>query len=285
MVKWLSIVAASALAACGAEQAPAPAEAEAAPRLERVWSLDGLAAPESAALSADGAFLYVTNVNGEGEVRDGNGFISRVGTDGRMIAREWATGFDAPKGVARAGDALYVADIDRVVIVDAATGAVRARIAAPGARFLNDIAIAPDGAILVSDSDTARIYALRGARIEAWLEDPLLTSVNGLLPEPARLIVSTMEGRLLAVDYATRTISVLAEGLGNADGIAALGGGGYLVSEWPGRMYVVHADGAHETILDTRAQNAFMNDFLLVGDMLYAPNWQPGSLTAYRVRR
>jgi ribosomal protein L44E len=36
--------------------------------------------PESAALSADRTFLYVTNVNGEGAAKDGNGFVARVGS-------------------------------------------------------------------------------------------------------------------------------------------------------------------------------------------------------------
>ena len=48
-----------------------------------MWRAQGLANPESAALSADRNFLYVTNVNGDGAAKDGNGFIARVGLDGR----------------------------------------------------------------------------------------------------------------------------------------------------------------------------------------------------------
>ena len=35
-----------------------------------VWVLDGLAEPESVALAADGRTLYVSNVGGEGDVKD-----------------------------------------------------------------------------------------------------------------------------------------------------------------------------------------------------------------------
>jgi hypothetical protein len=95
-----------------------------------------------------------------------------------------------------------------------------------------------------------------------------------------------MEGRLLAVDYDSRAVTVLAEGLGNADGVAPLGEGRYLVSKWPGLMHVVNtADGSHETIMDTRSENRFLNDFLLVADTLYQPHWEPSELTAYRVVR
>jgi glucose/arabinose dehydrogenase len=274
MGKWL-LFCAACLFASGADAA--------APRLELAWRLSGLANPESAALSADGRFLYVTNVNGEGDAKDGNGFISRVSTDGRLLQREFARGLDGPKGIALKGDALYVADIDRLVIVDAASGAIRGRLPAPGAKFLNDLAIAPDGGVLIADSATQRIYVSRGEGIEVWLEDDLLASINGLLPEPERLVVTTMAGRLLAVDYETRAVTVLAEGLGDADGVAALGGGRYLVSEWPGLMHVVSPDGSYETIIDSREEKRFLNDFLLVGDTLYQPHWEPGEISAYRV--
>jgi DNA-binding beta-propeller fold protein YncE len=284
MLKRLSMAAALALAAC-AQQTPPPASA-AAPRLEQVWRLAGLANPESVALSADGAFLYVTNVNGEGEAQDGNGFISRVSLNGDMLQREFATGLDAPKGVMVGGDALYVADVDELVVLDAATGAIRRRVPAPGAGFLNDLAFAPDGQVLMADSATQRIYGVRSDAAEVWLEHELLDSVNGLLPEPDRLVVTTMAGRLLAVDYESRAVTVLAEGLGNADGVASLGDESYLVSEWPGLVHVVNtADGSHETIMDTRAQERLLNDFLLVGDILYQPHWEPSELSAYRVIR
>lgn len=283
MVKWLPLFALAIVSSCGAPQAPSNDAPKAPPRLEQVWRLGGLANPESVHLSRDGLFLYVSNVGGEGDAHDGNGFISRVSTDGAMLQRDWASGLDAPKGLALAGDDLVVTDIDRIVLISTETGQVTQRIAAPGAQFLNDAAIMPDGTIIAADSGGQRIYAVRDGAAEVWLEHDLLDSINGFLPEPSRLVVTTMAGRLLAIDYESREITVLAEGLGNADGVASIGGGRYLVSEWPGQMYVVNADGTHAAILDTRAENRFMNDFLLVGDTLYQPHWEPSELSAYRL--
>ena len=148
--------------ACGQTPAPAAApELAATVGLDPMWRAQGLANPESVALSADRTFLYVTNVNGDGDAKDGNGFIARVGLDGQVLEREWARGLDAPKGLMLRGESLYVADIDAMVEIDAASGAVTRRVAAPGARFLNDIAFAPDGRVLVADSQNARIYAIR----------------------------------------------------------------------------------------------------------------------------
>jgi hypothetical protein len=252
-------------------------------RLTPAWTTPGLANPESALLAASGDFLYVSNVAGEGEARDGNGFIARLALDGTVLEREWARGLDAPKGLARRGDTLYVADVAQLVAIDAATGAVRARHPLPGAVFLNDVALAPGGAVLVSDSGSARIFAVDGNAASVWLADPRLDAINGLLAEPDRLVVTTMAGKLLAVDWHTHAITVLADGLGNADGVVALDGGRYLVGEWPGRLFVVAPDGSSTTLLDTRAQKTYLNDFLIVGGRLVVPNWEPGSVTAYDI--
>ena len=41
----------------------------------------------------------------------------------------------------------------------------------------------------------------------------------------------------------------------------------------------------HRTLMDSRAEKIYLNDFLLVDDVLYQPNWEPGTMTAYRVIR
>jgi DNA-binding beta-propeller fold protein YncE len=268
------------LAAC----APSPsAEDVPPPHLELSWRLEGLANPESVALSEDGTFLYVGNVNGEADAKDGNGFIARVSLDGTLLEREWVRGLDAPKGLALASGRLYAADIDQLVVIDADSGAIVDRIPISGAIFLNDIAVARNGAVLIADSGAGRIYAVEDGPTSVWLEHAMLDSVNGLLAEPTRLIVTTMAGRLLAIDYRTKAITTLAEGLGDADGVAALPVGRYLVSQWPGVMHVVNGDGTNVVLFDTRDDTLYLNDFLLVNDTLYQPHWEPSALSAYRV--
>jgi outer membrane protein assembly factor BamB len=255
------------------------------PQLVPAWTATGLSNPESAIPDAAGRFLYVSNVAGEGDARDGNGFIAKLGLDGTLLQREWATGLDAPKGLALARGRLFVADVTRLVEIDAATGAVVARFDAPGAKFLNDVAIARDGAVLVADSGTAQVFALRDGRLETWLQHEQLGAVNGLLPERDRLVVTTMRGKLLAVDWDTKAITVLAEGLGDADGVVALGRGAYLVGEWPGRLFHVRADGTSVVLADTRADKRYINDFILVDGLLVVPNWEPSTVSAYRLQR
>ena len=121
--------------------------------------------------------------------------------------------------------------------------------------------------------------------MSTWLEHESLRSINGLLPEADRLVVTTMQGKLLAVDWKTRAVTQLADGLGNADGVVALGKDAYLVGEWPGRLFHVTSDGKSTVLQDKREAKEYINDFILVGDRLIAPNWEPSSVSAYRLTR
>jgi hypothetical protein len=261
-----------------------------APTLTPLWSLDGFEAPESVVFDARRDVLYVSNVAGEGDAKDGNGYISRVSLDGRRLDARWVDGLHAPKGLALHGRRLYTADVTDLVEIELPGGRVIARHPAPGAGFLNDVLATASGDIYISDSAKSRIYHWRGGRMRVWLEHPELRSINGLLGERGRLVVSTMQGKLLAVDWKTREISTLAVDLGDADGIAALGDGRYLVSEWPGRLFHVDAAGRSRTLFDWRDRKRYINDFLLLErkgsePMLIVPSWEPGTLAAYRLGR
>jgi hypothetical protein len=92
-----------------------------------------------------------------------------------------------------------------------------------------------------------------------------------------------MEGKLLALDYPSRAVKVLATGLGQADGVSAGDGDTYFVSEWPGRLFRVTGDGHVQLLMDTRKKGVYLNDFIRAGDLLIVPNWEPGQVSAYRV--
>ena len=64
--------------------------------------------------------LYVSNIDGEPWDADGKGSIAKVGLDGKVIAAEWVTGLDCPKGLALSDDGkwLYAADIGGIVVID-----------------------------------------------------------------------------------------------------------------------------------------------------------------------
>ncbi|MEE2565347.1 SMP-30/gluconolactonase/LRE family protein [Hyphobacterium marinum] len=249
--------------------------------LEPVWRTGGFENPESALFVSETGFLYVSNVAGEGGDVDGNGYISRMTLDGEIETLRWAEeGLNAPKGLARHGDRIYVTDITDIVEIDLATGAVLSRHLAEGSRFLNDAIAGADGTIYVSDSGTARIYQLSGGIVSVWAEDPLMAAANGLWLEEDRMLLITMAGRLVAIDRESRNVTEIATGIGDGDGIAPLPGGGYLGNEWPGQTYHIAEDGTVTVLEDVRADETYTNDFTIVGNRVYTPHFNSGEVSA-----
>ena len=179
------------VAASLSAQAPAQPPAPAPPAL---WSLSGdFALPESAYHDAPSNSIFVSSINGDLLAKDGNGYISRLSPDGRMINAKWATGLNGPKGMRAAGRTLWVSDIDEVVAIDINTGTITTRVKVDGATFLNDLATGPDGTVYVSDSQGSRIYAVKDGKASVFVEGAdAVQQANGLLVDGARLILGTV---------------------------------------------------------------------------------------------
>lgn len=242
------------IAACGLALAGSAAAAGPAP----LWTLTGFAQPESVVWAANQNVLYVSNINGEGTAKDGNGFISKVGPDGRMIKRDWLRGLNAPKGLGYKNGLLYIADIDELVVVDTGNGRIKARHKAAGAKFLNDVAVDAGGRVYVSDLFANAIWRLNGESFGLMVSSPKLEGPNGLLVEGDKLIVgswgvltgngfeTSSDGYLLSVDRTTAAIEprFAPVPFANLDGVVADGRGGYLASDWAhGNVYKISATG------------------------------------------
>src|SRR6478609_11860420 len=101
------------LAALATAMALATAAQAADHKLTRLWESDAtLKTPESVRFDAKRKVLYVSNIDGEPWAADGKGSIAKVGLDGKVIAAEWVTGLNCPKGLVLSSDGkwLYAAD-------------------------------------------------------------------------------------------------------------------------------------------------------------------------------
>jgi sugar lactone lactonase YvrE len=280
-----------------AAQAPPAQPAAAAP--PAVWTITtDMSAPESAHYDALSKSVFVSSINGQIADKDGNGYISRLSPDGKVVNAKWATGLNAPKGLRSIGGTLWVSDIDEVVGVEIASGRITSRVAIEGARFLNDLATAPDGTIYVSDSQAFRIYAIKDGKASVFVEgEDAIETPNGVLVDGGRLIVGSLGrgvfgppptpggragapdapppgrgrggppgggGRLFAFDLKTRQRTVITpEPIGGIDGIEPDGRGGYLVTDVFGsRILQVSSSGTTRTILQLAAAGA---DFGYIG--------------------
>jgi DNA-binding beta-propeller fold protein YncE len=120
-----------------------------------------LSHPES--VISDGKFLYVTNIGKalDPGAKDGDGYISKLSLDGKVIERTLnTTKLNAPKGTAIIRGMLYVADIDRVVGFEMATGKQLVEInlsPVTGSNFVNDLTTRDDFTLFASCTDVGKI--------------------------------------------------------------------------------------------------------------------------------
>jgi hypothetical protein len=166
----------------------------AAPAPTAVWTVSAdMSAPESAYYDAASNAVFVSSINGQIAEKDGNGYISRLTPDGAVVNAKWATGLNAPKGLRSVGGTLWAADIDEVVGIEIASGRITTRVPVEGARFLNDLAAAPDGTLYVSDSQASRIYAVKDGKASIFVEgEDAIETPNGVLVDGNRLVVGSL---------------------------------------------------------------------------------------------
>jgi sugar lactone lactonase YvrE len=247
--------------------------AQADPTLTPIWNLTtGFAAPESAFYDAASNAVFVSSINGQILDKDGNGYISRLSPDGKVVAEKWATGVNAPKGLRSARGVLYAADIDTVVGFDIKSGKEVSRVKIDGAVFLNDLATAPDGTIYVSDSTALTIFEVRNGTASVFVEGgSQVEQPNGLLVDGGRLILGSVgpapvpgaprgagagrgrgpvAGHLFAFDRKTKQRTLLTtEPVGGIDGIELDGRGGLIVTDVIGRRLLQVSKSGKVTLL------------------------------------
>lgn len=256
-------------------------------KLEQKWRAEGFKVPESVLLDAAHNVLYVANIDGTPDGKDGKGFISQLGLDGKVKKLDWVTGLDAPKGMGIYKDKLYVTDITRVDVIDIKTGKVTDKIEIAGAQFLNDISIDAKGTVYISDSSTGKIHTLKGNKPEVYLENAELKGTNGVLAVGDWLyVVDFGNGANYKVskDKKLTKFSTTSEG---ADGVVAVGNGDYIVSNWHGEIYYVDAAGKSTKLIDTKDKkvNSADIEFNSKTKTLYVPTFFDHAVVAYELKK
>lgn len=206
------------------------------PVLSQAFRVTDLRAPRSVVHDEEQDVYFVSGKEG----------IARVTPDGRIAARAFIAGLTAPKGMAiRAGE-LWVADVDKLRAFDRVSGAEIATIdlGARGAVHLGDVAVGPDDAIYVTDSDVrirgekerlrqgdGRIFRVSGPDdVEVAYAGEELRSPSGIAWDGTRFLIAQSYGNeVLAWTRGTGTKAVL-RGPGAYDGIVVLPNGAVIVS-------------------------------------------------------
>lgn len=251
--------------------------------LHKLWeSAAELKVPESVYFDAQRQLLYVTNIDGKPWEDDGQGSLAKLTPDGKIVAREWVTGLSAPKGMALKGSHLYVADMKNVVVVDVETGKIAKRIPVSDAQGLNDVTLADDGTIYVSDSLGKKVFALRDDAPTLYLDN--LAGPNGLLHHGGDLYV--LDGDSMYTVDANRGLKRIAGGIsGVLDGLEPVSQNEFLLSTWQGTLHFIHADGSHELLLDTRDAKISAADigYDRSKRIVYIPTFNTNTVVAYEL--
>lgn len=253
-------------------------------QLVKKWETDTLLkVPESVLYDAENKILYVSNIDGQPWEKDGKGSVGKVGLDGKIITVDWVSGLQAPKGLGLYKNNLYVADVDKVAVIDIKKGVITQTIPVEGAEGLNDLTVDKKGVLYVSDSKTKKVHRIENGQVTTWLEN--LKGPNGVLIDGNDLYVLDA-GTLNKVEK-DKSLTKLAEGMeGGTDGVEHVTGKDYIVSCWGGVVYYVNGNGTKQTLLDTREQKMNTADigYDAKSRIVYVPTFFKNKIVAYELK-
>ena len=256
-------------------------------QLVKLWSTDTiLKVPESVLFDGKNNVLYVANIDGkEPWGKDGKGSIGKVGLDGKIIAVDWISGLNAPKGMGLYKNKLYVADLTELIVIDVNKGTIVDRIAIEGSAGLNDVSADDNGTVYVTDSRARRVYEVKDSKATILLDSSKLKGPNGILKHKGSLYVLDA-GSMYRMEK-DGSLTKLAEGMeGGTDGIENITGDDYIVSTWGGVVYYVNADGTKQVLLDGREQKINSADigYDAAKRIVYIPTFWKNSVVAYELK-
>ena len=175
------------------------------------WALQvsGLESPHSFLADPASRSYFISNINGEPDVRDNNGFITKLSDDGRITAFKFIEGgredvtLHAPKGMAIVDQVLYVTDLDSLRASDKTSGKPLATLVLPrppdGKMSQSLVGIAPDGHghLYLADQGGNAIY-----RVDLTPTPTLTLYLSGAhLAGPSGVAVNPKTGHLAVVSY------------------------------------------------------------------------------------
>jgi hypothetical protein len=257
-----------------------------------VWTItEKLGAPSHALYDPGSKTLFVSQISGEGDKKDGVGVVSRLDLNGQMLDSEWVSGLNAPKGLARSGSTLWVSDIDRLHQIDIEGVKATECYDIPNAKFLTGVTVDSAGVVYVADMLTSTIYSYDKGKIAVDLRGNALESPGGILRDGQRLIVAAWglttdysteaPGRFLAIDG--RQPKALSKPLGNLYGIVSDGANGWIGSDFAsGRVWHVTENAVPRELLHLSPGIAGI-EYVPSKKLLIVPELTQNRISAYDV--
>jgi hypothetical protein len=258
-----------------------------------LWQINGFDQPESVVANPAEKAIYISNINGQPTELNGKGYISKVSMNGNVLKKHWLDHLDAPKGMAIFGDNLYIADMQQVHQVSISEARIIKKFQVDQAKMLNDITIADDGTVYISDLLGGGIYRISHDEITPWFHHKDLPHPNGLLWQQGTLLVASW-GLGMKDNFTTKTAGSIyrlninnpelimvkgSENLGNLDGLVRQGETLY-VSDWiSGELFKI-SENKNQKILTLSPGLA---DIGISDSALFTPLMMTGEITAWKL--
>ena len=171
--------------------------------------VSGLESPHSFLADPATNSYFISNINGETDARDNNGFITKLSDDGRITAFKFIEGgrenvtLHAPKGMAIVDQVLYVTDLDTLRAFDKITGKPLSTVVLPrpadgnSPQSLVDVAADGQGHLYLADQLGNAIY-----RVDLTSALTLSLYMSGShLAGPSGVAVHPKTGHVVVVSY------------------------------------------------------------------------------------
>ncbi len=203
-------------------------------------TIEGFSSPESVIVKNKD--VYVSNVGKELKptAKDGDGFISKLDTNGKIKELHFIDGLNAPKGMGIIGSTLFVADVDTVKGFDIKTKKEVFSLSFDNVTFLNDITIKDNQSLFVSATDVGAIYEVN-IKNKSYKKVIDFTTANGLFYKDGILYAAELgsspktmfdgKGKFYQINLKNNKLTQLGSFEGVLDGVQKVGNKVY-VSDW-----------------------------------------------------
>ena len=210
-----------------------------AQKVELLWKTDTVMRnPETTLFDSKSNRIFVSNINGNMFAKDGNGFISKMKTNGEIEQLKWIDGLNGPKGMEIHKGILYVTDIDELVLIDLKKAKVISKHKAEGSKFLNDVAIDKKGQVYISDNRANQIFRFSNNKMELWLSSDSFSKINGMMMVENEFYVCS--DKIMKINVQSKQIQTILRNTGEIDGIEMLQKNQFLFSNWKGKINITN---------------------------------------------
>lgn len=267
--------------------------------LKEAWTAsEGISNPESALYVESLKTIFVSNVAGGPTDKDGKGWISKLDENGKVVTAQFVSGLNAPKGLGYHKGMLYVTDLGELLVIDAKSGKIKKRIELPGVKFSNDVSIAKNGDVFVSDTLGNTLYKVTKKGAVKFAEGEDTEAPNGVFVDGKHLVVagwgkevgadfsSKVPGNVILFDLKTgkRSSVVTKAPLGNLDGIEKVNGDTWLVSDWmAGKVFKLNAKDGTAVEVVSGLKGAADIGYIAAKKIVIVPRMNEDKVTGYLV--